>query len=412
MSARATLAFVLGTTIALSPLLAAPAYAAAPTVTVDQGPSQADPASAAPITFAVTFSEPVTGFDAADVSLAGSTVGGTLVAVVSGSGTAYTVNVTGMTTGGTVVASVPAGAATNGGGEPSDASTSSDNTVTWTPDVAGPTVGIDQTPTQTDPASVAPIVFAVSFSEPVTGFDAADVSLAGSTAGGTLTAAVSGSGTAYTVNVTGMTTGGTVVASIGAGAATDAAGNPSSASTSSDNTVTWTPAAPGVTIDQGPDQADPTSTASIVFAVSFSEPVTGFDAADVSLAGSTVGGTLATVVSGSGAQYTVTVTGMTTAGTVTAAIAAGAATSAAGVGNTASTSTDNTVSWTPIDPPSPSPTAAGTGPASPSTSPSESPGWMPVTGTGLRLILGGGVVLVLVGVALLFVLRRRGLQEV
>src|SRR5207253_4784827 len=84
-----------------------------PSVTVDQAAGQADPTSAGPITFTVVFGEPVTGFDASDVSFAGSTAGGTLVASVSGTGPTYTVSVTGMTGTGAVVASVPAGAATS-----------------------------------------------------------------------------------------------------------------------------------------------------------------------------------------------------------------------------------------------------------------------------------------------------------
>ena len=64
------------------------------------------------------------------------------------------------------------------------------------------------------------------------------MSFVGSTVGGTLAAAVSGTGPSYTVTVTGMSGTGTVVASIPAGAASDAAGNASLASTSTDNTVT------------------------------------------------------------------------------------------------------------------------------------------------------------------------------
>src|SRR5262249_54745854 len=60
-----------------------------------------------------------------------------------------------------------------------------------------------------------------------------------STVGGTLQAAVSGSGADYTVTVTGMFGAGQVIATIPAGAAVDAAGNPSSASTSTDNAVTY-----------------------------------------------------------------------------------------------------------------------------------------------------------------------------
>ena len=71
------------------------------------------------------------------------------------------------------------------------------------------------------------------------GSTASDISFAGSTAGGVLAAAVSGSGTSYTVAVTGMTTAGLVRASIPAGAAADLAGKATAASTSTDNSVLW-----------------------------------------------------------------------------------------------------------------------------------------------------------------------------
>ena len=169
----------------------------APTVTIDQAAGQADPTSASPIQFAVAFSAPVTGFDASDVSLAGSTVGGTLVASVSGSGASYVVSVTGMSGTGTVVASIPAGAASNAAGDASLASTSTDNTVSF--DGIPPTVTIDQAASQADPTNSSPVAFRGQFSEPVTGFDASDVSFAGSTVGGTLVASVTGSGASYAV---------------------------------------------------------------------------------------------------------------------------------------------------------------------------------------------------------------------
>src|SRR5439155_11311543 len=103
-------------------------------------PSQADPTNAAPITFNVVFDAPVTGFDGSDIDFTGSTVGGTLAAGVTGSGGIYTVSVTGMTGAGTVVASVPAGSAENGSGLPTQASTSTDNTVTF--DGVAPTVAV------------------------------------------------------------------------------------------------------------------------------------------------------------------------------------------------------------------------------------------------------------------------------
>ena len=85
--------------------------AAPPTATINQGAGQADPANTGPILFDVVFSEAVTGFDGSDIAFAGSTVSGTLVANVSGSGANYIVSVTGMTSSGTVVASIGASAA-------------------------------------------------------------------------------------------------------------------------------------------------------------------------------------------------------------------------------------------------------------------------------------------------------------
>ncbi|HTK38875.1 MAG TPA: cohesin domain-containing protein [Pyrinomonadaceae bacterium] len=100
-----------------------------------------------------------------------------------------------------------------------------------------PSVTINQDVAQADPTSSSPINFAVSFSTPVTGFDSTDVVLGG-TAGAT-TAVVTGSGTTYNVAVSGMTGSGTVTATIPDGAAVDASNLPSTASTSTDNGVTY-----------------------------------------------------------------------------------------------------------------------------------------------------------------------------
>lgn len=208
-----------------------------PTVTINSAVGQSDPTSGGPISFVVTFSKPVTGFTGSDVAFTGSTAGGTLAAAVSGSGADYTVSVSGMTTNGTVVATIPAAAALDGGNQPNAASTSTDNTVQFT--AGPPTVTINQASGQTDPSSAASITFTVQFSEPVTGFTAADILFTGSTASGTLAANVTGSGALYTVTVTGMTGSGNVVVIIPAAAATDGDANPSAASTSTDNTVNW-----------------------------------------------------------------------------------------------------------------------------------------------------------------------------
>ena len=105
------------------------AFDARPTVTINQAAGQSDPTTASPINFTVVFSEPVTGFGNADISFAGSAIGGTLAATVTGSGASYNVAVTGMTGVGTVVVSIPAAAAVDSGGNPNAASTSTDSNV-------------------------------------------------------------------------------------------------------------------------------------------------------------------------------------------------------------------------------------------------------------------------------------------
>jgi len=105
-------------------------------------------------------------------------------------------------------------------------------------DTTPPTVTINQARAQADPTRTSPINFTVVFSEPVSGFATGDVTVTG-TAPGTKTATVTGSGTTYNVAVSGMTGSGTVIATIAAGRATDAAGNANTASSSTDNTVTY-----------------------------------------------------------------------------------------------------------------------------------------------------------------------------
>ena len=77
------------------------------------------------------------------------------------------------------------------------------DTFTLTVACASPTVTIDQAAGQADPTNASPINFTVVFSETVDGFTGSDVSFSGSTAPGTLTAVVSGTGPTYNVAVSG-----------------------------------------------------------------------------------------------------------------------------------------------------------------------------------------------------------------
>ena len=173
----------------------------------------------------------------------------------------------------------------------------------YTIDKTGPTVTINQAGGQADPTSTSPILFSVVFSESVSNFTTGDVTLSG-TAGAT-TAAVSGSGTTYTVSVSGMTANGTVTATVPAAAASDTLGNPSAMSTSTDNTVTFNDPAPTVSSIVRAN-ADPTGAGSVSWTVTFSESVTGVDSGDFALVNGGLTGPSISGVSGSGASYTVT----------------------------------------------------------------------------------------------------------
>ena len=216
---------------------------------------------------------------------------------------------------------------------------------TITLDTTAPSVTVDQAAGQADPTNGKSIVFTVVFSESVTGVATGDFTKGG-TATGFSVSAVSGSGTTYTVTVSGTTvTDGTVTLTMPAGGAADAAGNTNTASTSTDASVTYDATKPTVTVDQAAGQADPTYSNSILFTVVFSEPVTGVTASDFTVGGTATGFTV-TSVSGSGTTYTVTVGGTSvTDGTVTLTMPAGGAADAAGNTNTASTSTDNSVTY-------------------------------------------------------------------
>ena len=185
-----------------------------PTVTIDQAASQDDPTAAYAVSFDVVFSDPVTEFVAADVVL-GGTAPATVTSVTSVTPTAWTVLV--MATGsGTVTADIPADAVTGSFGETFAASTSTDNTVTIDDDVA-PTAFIEQV----DQSSCLGTAINVTFSEPVTGFTAGDISLDGAFG----TGFVYGSGANYTVDFGYDLNNGQYSVAIPAGAVTDQSAN-------------------------------------------------------------------------------------------------------------------------------------------------------------------------------------------
>ena len=143
-------------------------------------------------------------------------------------------------------------------------------------DTTAPTVTVEQAASQADPTAISPIHLTATFSEAIdTGsFTGSDVTLGG-TATGVLAATISqvapNDGTTFDLAVSGMTGSGTVIASIAADQVLDLALNGNTASSSTDNTVTYDNAAPTVTATSL--QTTYVVTGPSSFTVTFSEPV-------------------------------------------------------------------------------------------------------------------------------------------
>ncbi len=103
-------------------------------------------------------------------------------------------------------------------------------------DATAPSVTIKQANGQVDPATTSPIRFTATFSEEILGFARDDVTIEGST---TANASLQGGPTTYTISIAGMKKGETIKVFIGEARATDKAGNPNTASTTKDNSVTY-----------------------------------------------------------------------------------------------------------------------------------------------------------------------------
>ena len=190
-----------------------------------------------------------------------------------------------------------------------------------------PWVVIEQAVGQLDPTPVPPILFDVTFSEAVIGFEAADVDLTGSTEPDELTVQIElvpGTIRSYTVSVRGMTEPGVVVASIPADVVEDNEGNLNLPSTSEDNEVTFEGPVPEILAIERV-QTNPTKAESVNFYVTFSEPVNGVEAADFVLTttGEITGAMIQYVVGADDQRFVSVLTG-TGAGTLRLDVAADA----------------------------------------------------------------------------------------
>ena len=214
-------------------------------------------------------------------------------------------------------------------------------------------VTINQSASQLDPTNGSSVVFDVVFSKPISGFLSNDIILSGTAGATTAVLISSGDYMNYSVTVSGMTQSGTVIASIPALAAWDKTNSAykSAASTSTDNIVDYDITSPSVTINQDVAQLDPTTTSPILFKAVFSEPVTGFTSSDIVLSGTAQASSVVITDSGDHKNYSISVSGFTQTGTVVATIPAGSAQDGLGNLSAASSSTDNTITYNGIVPP-------------------------------------------------------------
>ncbi|MEM8558763.1 MAG: Ig-like domain-containing protein, partial [Bacteroidota bacterium] len=283
----------------------------APTVTV--ATTASDPTSTEPIPVTFAFSEEVTGFDASDITV----TGGALQGFAADGATGFTAEVDPDGSGAITVA-VAAGGADDLASNPNVVS----NTLAITFDGDAPTVIVSTT--ASDPTNTEPIPVTFAFSEEVTGFEAADVTVTG----GTLGTLATSDNTTFTGAVAPDGSGEVTVA-VPADVATDIAGNGNAAS----NTLTVTFDADAPTLAITTTTPEPTVQSPFPVTFSFSEPVTGFEESDVDVTNGTL-----SEFAGVGDTYTALVT-PTDFGVVTVTVEAGVATDTAGNGNTADTLT-------------------------------------------------------------------------
>ncbi|GAA4393135.1 Ig-like domain-containing protein [Hymenobacter koreensis] len=264
------------------------------------------PTNAAQVNYTVTFANPVTGVSVNNFGLTftGSFTTFGSVSSVSGSGTTYTVTVNTGAGSGTLQLTMP----NSTGMLPGVSGLPYTSGETYTIDKTGATTII--TSTAPNPTSVAPIPFAVTFSESVIGFVGGDVTVGNGTI---TTGSFSGSGASYTFTVT-PTAAGTVTVNVPAGVAQDAAGNVNNAATQVSRTYT-PPTATVTSVTRL--TPSPTATTTVSYRVTFSGSVTGLSLSNFSLTTTGLTGASIASVSGAGTTYTVVVNTGTGNGTLT-----------------------------------------------------------------------------------------------
>jgi hypothetical protein len=219
---------------------------------------------------------------------------------------------------------------------------------------AGPdtdfSININQSIEQSDPTIDEEIDFRVVFTRAIdpSTFTVSDITNIGTAAGVVFSISSSGNNKVFKIFTTSIATAGTVQPSILAGQVqNEAQTETNTASTSTDNTVTYNPKF-DMTIEQEGSQNDPASIFPMNFDVVFTEAITlgSFTAADIAQGGSATGVTWDIIHNSGNTNFTIQATAASTEGTIIPTVADGIIDNLGPTKtNTASTSTDNSVNY-------------------------------------------------------------------
>lgn len=246
-----------------------------PTVTITSSASTLKAGETATLTF--TFSETPSGFAASDITSTGGTLSG--LTVDSGDNKVYTATFTPDANAQSLSGSLSIAAGTFKNA--SDQDNLASNTLTITGDTLRPTItSIERQTPALETTNADTLVYRVTFSEAVTGVDAADFAVSGTTA--SVSSVVSAGGNAYELTLSGgdlSDLNATVTLSLASGQnITDSAGNTLSNTTPGTNRVTYIVdnTAPSLNT-AGSTPSDNATTASIGSALTlrFSEALAG-----------------------------------------------------------------------------------------------------------------------------------------
>ncbi len=219
----------------------------APTAHIEKAAAQDDVAEATPLEFLVTFSETIDPGSFTPEDIAQSEDGTVPNAVItwrivdSGNHISFTLYADRIAENGTVSPFIPSNRIKDIAGNENDAPSNSDVIVNFNDDTR-PTVTVNQAASQSDPAHKLPVEFSVHFSEPVIEsiFTPSDITQLGSATGVVWQIVNLGDDQNFKLSAVAVSGTGTLKPSIAANRVTDFVGNNNTASTSTDNEVSYT----------------------------------------------------------------------------------------------------------------------------------------------------------------------------